>query len=153
MPYRHSAARIHEIVKAPKALVAGQSVAPKKRGSHGLMFEAYVELVGGSFLDIRYHGVAGVSHDPTSYDATLRLDQQRVRGIGHCAVGRRNFRAKQRIQAGWHQNIVDPNLPTNAAAYNRHEPLPDFNPSDFEDFTHKAAAIWSIDIGWKGGLL
>jgi hypothetical protein len=64
MPYHHPAARIHEIVKAPKALVAGQSVSPKKRGSHGLMFEAYVELVGGSFLDIRYHGVAGVSHDP-----------------------------------------------------------------------------------------
>jgi len=153
MPYRHPAARIHEIVKAPKALVAGQSVSPKKRGSHGLSFEVFVELVGGSFLDIRYHGVAGVSHDPTSYDATLRLDQQRVRGIGHCAVGRRNFRAKQRIEAGWHQNIVDPNLPTNVAAYNRHEPLPDFDPGDFEDFTRKAATIWSIDIGAEGGLL
>jgi hypothetical protein len=153
MPYRHAAARIHEIVKAPKALVAGQSVSPKKRGSHGLSFEAFVELVDGSFLDIRYHGVAGVSHDPTSYDATLRLDQQRVRGIGHCAVGRQNFRAKLRIEAGWHQNIVDPNLPTNAAAYNRHEPLAGFNPGDFEDFTRKAATIWSIDIGWKGGLL
>ncbi|MEI7909027.1 MAG: hypothetical protein WCK77_05270 [Verrucomicrobiota bacterium] len=38
MPYRHPAARIHEIVKAPKALVAGQSVSAKKRGSHGLSF-------------------------------------------------------------------------------------------------------------------
>ena len=36
MPYRHPAARIHEIVKAPKALVSGQSVSPKKRGRHGL---------------------------------------------------------------------------------------------------------------------
>jgi hypothetical protein len=39
MPYRHSAAHIHEIVKVPKALVAGQSVSPKKHGSHGLSFE------------------------------------------------------------------------------------------------------------------
>jgi hypothetical protein len=38
MNYRHTAARIHEIVKAPKALVAGQTVEPKKRGSHGLSF-------------------------------------------------------------------------------------------------------------------
>jgi hypothetical protein len=153
MPYRHTAARIHEIVKAPKALVAGQSVSPKKHGSHGLSFEAFVELVEGSFLDIRYKGVAGVSHDPTSYDASLRLDQQRVRGIGHCAVGRQNFRAKQRIAAGWHQNIVDPNLPTNTAAYNRHEPLLEFDPGDFSDFTRKVAVIWNIDLGLEGGLL
>jgi hypothetical protein len=153
MPYRHSAARIHEIVKAPKALVAGQSVEPKRHGSHGLSFEAFVELAEGSFLDIRYKGVAGVSHDPTSYDASLRLDQQRVRGSGHCAVGRQNFRAKQRIPAGWHQNIVDPNLPTNAAAHNRHEALPDFAPTDFSDFTRRVAGIWNIDLGWEGGLL
>lgn len=42
MPYRHPAARIYEIVKAPKALVVGQSVVPKKRGSHGLSFEVLV---------------------------------------------------------------------------------------------------------------
>lgn len=38
MIYRHTAARIHEIVQAPKALVAGQSVSPKEHGSHGLSF-------------------------------------------------------------------------------------------------------------------
>ncbi len=42
MNYRHTAARIHEIVKAPKALVAGQSVLPRKRGNHGLRFETFV---------------------------------------------------------------------------------------------------------------
>ncbi len=44
MTYRHPAARIHEIVKAPKALVTGQSVSPKKRGSHGLNFERFVSI-------------------------------------------------------------------------------------------------------------
>ena len=39
MNYRRPAARIYEIVKAPKALVARQRVAPKKHGSHGLSFE------------------------------------------------------------------------------------------------------------------
>ena len=37
MTYRHPAARIHEIVKAPKALVAGQSVSPEK-GRTGSFF-------------------------------------------------------------------------------------------------------------------
>ncbi len=46
MPYRHPAARIHEIVKAPKALVTGQSVSPKKHGSHGLSFGAFGEVDG-----------------------------------------------------------------------------------------------------------
>lgn len=45
MPYRLTTARIHEIVKAPKALVAGQSVSPKKHGSHGLSFETFMSLV------------------------------------------------------------------------------------------------------------
>ncbi len=37
--------------------------------------------------------------------------------------------------------------------YNRHEPLPDFDPGDFSDFTRKVAVIWNIDLGWEGGLL
>jgi hypothetical protein len=41
MPYRHPAARIHEIVQAPKVLAARQCVEPKKHGSHGLGFEGF----------------------------------------------------------------------------------------------------------------
>ena len=44
MPNRHTAARTHEIVKAPKALVAGQSVSPKMRGCLALNFEAFVSI-------------------------------------------------------------------------------------------------------------
>ena len=50
MAWGHPAARIHEIVKAPKALVAGQTVAPKRRGSRSLSFEAFgvLQRVGRS---------------------------------------------------------------------------------------------------------
>ncbi len=105
------------------------------------------------FLDIIFRGKAGVSNDPTTYGSNLFLDQQRVRGIDYCPVGRQNFRAKKRIPSGWHQNIVDPNQPTNAPAYNRHEPLPDFKPVDFEDFTRKSAVMWNIDLAWDRGLV
>jgi hypothetical protein len=43
MLYRHTAARIHEIVQALKVLAAGQSVEPKKHGRHGLGFGALEE--------------------------------------------------------------------------------------------------------------
>lgn len=43
MSYRHPAAPILEIVKAPKVLAAGQSVEPKKHGRHGLSFEGLEE--------------------------------------------------------------------------------------------------------------
>ncbi len=137
MSFRYTAARVHEIVSADKALVDGHGMDARKKGTQGLGFEAYVELLDGPFLDIIFRGKAGVSNDPTDY----------------CPVGRQNFRAKKRIPSGWHQNIVDPNQPTNAPAYNRHEPLPDFKPVDFEDFTRKSAVMWNIDLAWDRGLV
>jgi hypothetical protein len=59
MPYRHTATRIHEIVQAPKVLAAGQSVEPKKHGSHGMSFGAFVELAEGSFLDTCQRPITG----------------------------------------------------------------------------------------------
>ena len=153
MNFRYTATRIHEIVKADKALVDGYDVSARKKGSQGLGFEAYVELLDGPFMDIAFRGKAGVSNDPTTYDSNLFLDQQRVRGVGYCPVGRQNFRAKQRIPKGWHQNILDPNQRTNAPGFNRHEALPDFKPVDFEDFTRKSAELWSIDLAWDRGLV
>lgn len=153
MSYRFPATHIHEIVQAPKRLIDGQSVEPEKRGKQGLRFHAFIERMDGNYLDLRFLGTAGVSKEPTTYEGTLLLDQERIRGVGHAAVARRNFRAKLRIPAGWHQNVCDPGKPTSSPEYNRHEPLPDFLPSDFTDFTRKVANLWSIDLGQEGGLL
>ena len=77
-----------------------------------------------------------------------------MRGIGHCAVGRQNFRAKFRIPPGWHQNVCDPNVPTDDHQNrNRHDPLPGFAPSDFSDFVRKVATLWNIDLAWEEELL
>jgi hypothetical protein len=153
MSYRYPAARIHEIVKADKALVEGQFVDPKKRGSKGLGFEADVELLDGPFTDLIFRGKAGDRSDPETYDSNLFLDQERIRGIGFNPVGTKNLRKKLRIPEGWHENLVNPNLPTNHPAYNVHEALPDFEPTEFADFTRKAAERWNIDLHWEGGLL
>jgi len=153
MHYRHTAVRIHEFIQSPKSLCSGQSVEGKKKGDHGLHFCAAVELLDGPFLDMIFRGKATHGSEPTTYEGNFFVDQERVRGVGHNFVGKKNFRAKLRIPDGWHQNIVDPQKPTNDPAYNQHQPLPNFEPSDFEDFTRKVASLWTIDLDWEGGLL
>jgi hypothetical protein len=74
--------------------------------------------------------------------------------VGFEAIGRSNFRFKKRIPKGWHLNVCDPNLPTNDPKRNIHQPLPDFVTTDFRDFIHQTAKMWTIDLGWEweGGL-
>lgn len=153
MSYRFSSAQINEIVQSPKRLSEAQSVEPEKKGKEGLSFQAFLELQAGSYLDLRFLGRAPVSKDPKTYDTSLLLDQERIRGIGFAPVARRNFRAKKRIAAGWHENICDPGKPTNSAERNQHRPLSEFTPTDFGDFTRRAANRWHIDLGVEGGLL
>ena len=86
------------------------------------------------------------TQQPPTYESALILGGHRVCGVGHNFVGRQNLRAKQRIPAGSHQNRCDPNLPTTHVEYNRHEPLPTFTPTDFDDFIRKCATLWAIDL-------
>jgi hypothetical protein len=153
MNYRYPNHRIAEIVNAPKCVTGSGTVAPEKNGTHGARFEVPLDLIDGPFVDLRYLGKAGQLDNVISYDASLLLDQQRARGIGYSPLGRQNFRAKLRVPAGWHQNICDPNVATDDPNWNRHEALPGFSPTDFEDFTRRSAGLWKIDLGWEGGLL
>lgn len=153
MPYRHTSVRIHEFIQKPKVLCPGESAKGKKKGAHGLEFAANVEFTDSEFLDMTFRGKATHSLDPTTYDGNFFVEQQRVRGVGHNFIRRDNLRSKLRIPAGWHQNIVDPQKATHDPAYNRHEPLPDFHPTDFEDFTRKLAEMWTIDLLWESTLL
>lgn len=153
MTYQFPVHRIREIVNAPKCVTEGHAIAPEQKGSHGAAFGAPVELTDGPFCDLKFLGKAGVLNDPTTYDATLLLAAHRVRGVGHCAVARNNFRRKERIPSGWHQNVCNPNAPTDSDDWNRHETLPDFAPTDFSDFIRKSSGLWAIDLGWQDELL
>ena len=153
MNFRHSAQRIHEIVQSPKTLGEGQAFAVKPTGEQSARFDADVALLDGPFLDIRYTGRAGRIKIPESYDASLLIEQQRVRGVGYCPVEHQNFRAKLRIPKGWHQNICDPNVPTTHPATNRHEPLPNFAPTDFSNFINLTSGLWNIDLNREEEML
>ena len=153
MNFRYPRHRILEIVQAPKCLSEGHELEVDARGTNGAGFDVPVDLQDGPFCDLRYLGRAGRKNEPETYDATFLLEQQRVRGVGYCPIGRQNFRAKLRIPPGWHQNICDPNMPTDHPEWNRHEPLPGFAPSDFQNFIRQAAVLWNIDLGWEDELL
>jgi hypothetical protein len=152
MKHPYPANTVRQIIQAQKCVREGEVLEVKKRGEHGAGFNVNLDLADGPFTDIRY---LGHTHDVTDIkgsEASLILAAQRVRGVGHNAIGRRRF-YKDRIPAGWHQNVIDPQLATGADDYNRHEPLPDFMPTDFKDFIRKTATIWNIDLEWEDMLL
>lgn len=146
MPYPYTRQQIHDFVQAPKVVRENTKLEVSKRGEKGAGFEVNLDLEDGPFVDLRYLGKATEVEQPPTYESSLILGGHRVRGIGHNFVGRNKLRAKQRILAGWHQNRVDPNLPTTHDDYNRHEPLPMFAPTDFGDFITKCAELWTIDL-------
>jgi hypothetical protein len=153
MTYPHSRHQIHELVQAPKVVRENSLLAVAAFGEHGGRFDVNLDLLEGPFVDLRYLGKATDQREVSGYEANLILAGHRVRGVGHNFVGRTNLRAKQRIPAGWHQNKVDPNLPTSHVEYNRHEPLPNFAPTDFGDFIGKCAQLWAIDLNTPEVLL
>ncbi len=125
----------------------------QKRSEHGAFFDELVDLESGQFADLRFLGRAARLDKVETYDSSLLLAASRVRGVGYNSVGRNNFGAKRKIPAGWHQNRVDPSLHTLHPGHNLHEPLVDFNPTDFADFISKCAELWSLNVTEDGRLL
>ncbi len=155
MSYLYRPHQIQEIMAKPKRLPLGSTLEVRFSGKEhkSAEFESRPELIEGGFLDMRYLGKAPRIDDPTTYDASFLLGN-RVRGVGYSPIETKNFRFKERILKGWHQNICDPNLPTNDKRRNIHQPLADFAPTDFQDFIERTAELWKIELGseWEGGL-
>ncbi len=157
MKYPYSAAQIKPILNAPKQLPEGAVLEIDKtdKGGLGRRFETRPQLCEGGFLDMRFLGKAPILNDPSTYDATFLLANQRVRGIGFTPVARHNLRFKKRIEQGWHLNVCDPTVSTTDPRSNIHQPLSNFEVTDFLDLIQKAAQMWhiSLDNALEGSLL
>jgi hypothetical protein len=150
MNYPYKPHQIEEILQKDKCLPVGDTLELEKMSQGaGRHFETRPELVDGPFVDMRYLGKAPELDNPETYDASLLLANQRVRGVGYDPIGKRNFRFKKRIPKGWHLNVCDPNLATNHPEQDVHHPLPDFATTDFRDFINRIAGLWNIDLGWE----
>ena len=144
--------RLHEIVRAPKCVQDGQATAFRHYGSKGRKFDSRLDLTNGSFMDLRFFVHSPAPEVVTTFESGLCIAGPRVRGIGYSAV-RRLRKYKERIPQGWHENIIDPNLSPGDDNHNRHEALPDFSPTDLQDFTQKSATRWNIRLDFGEGLL
>ena len=147
MSFPYSTRQVREIAEAakvlrqPDVLNPGEPIPFRKYGDHGKRLNLLLDLVDGPpLLDLKFHVRAPVFDNPETYEAALILAGERVRGIGWHATGKRRF-YKQAIPKGWHQNVIDPNLPSGHPDRDPHPPLDDFHPTDLADFFTKAAAM------------
>jgi hypothetical protein len=150
MNFRYRSHQIYDIVKGKKSVREGQSVEFKTYKEHSKTLSLDLDLVGGPLLNMRFKVNAGRADDPETYRAALLLDDTRIRGVDYRDLPQKKH-YKVTIPAGWHQNILDPNLSGDDG--NRHDPLPDLNPTDLKDFLHKVAALWQIELPHEAMLI
>ncbi|MFQ3670567.1 MAG: hypothetical protein SNJ84_03825 [Verrucomicrobiia bacterium] len=144
--------RLQEIVKAPKCLQEGQSTEFRHYGSKGHKLDARLALMDGHHEDMRLFVHTSDPHLVTRFESGFCIAGPRVRGIGYSPV-RVMRKYKEYIPKGWHENVIDPNLPGKDEDHNRHIPLPDFSPTDLRDFTKKSADRWNIQLDFDQELL
>ena len=159
MPFQYTSIQIGEIVRAekvlrrPEALVEVETLPFTSCGTKGKRLDLILDFADGPPVDLRFHVRAGIFDNPETFEAALILSQERVRGVGWHATGKKRHYGKQVIPKGWHQNVIDPNLPLDSADFNRHLPLPNFDPADLNAFFIATARLWHIDLTFAEGLL
>lgn len=150
MRFTYRADQIIEIVRWQKVprlgdfLRTGEPIPFQEVGDKGRRIDVLLDLDDGPLVDLKYQVRAPIFDNPETYEAVLLLSSQRVRGIGWNATSRRRF-YKEKIPAGWHENVLDPNRDLSDQDYNRHLPLLGFNVVDLTDFFMKAATHGNID--------
>ncbi len=152
MPFDLPNFRLQEIIRASKCVRPGKNLEFAESGQSGRTFDVPLDLIGGPFEAIRFTGGAHDLARPQSYYGALIVRGERIRGVDFVPIARRH-NYKVRIPAGWHQNVIDPNLPTRDLNRNRHLALPDFTPTDFRAFIQKIADLWNIDLANESTLL
>jgi hypothetical protein len=150
MSFRYRSHQIQDIVRAAKVVREGQSLEFKSYKEHGKHLELDLDLKDGSLFNLRLSIHAGRYDEPETYRAALVLDGQRIRGVDHCEIEVKQF-YKIVVPKGWHENVIDPNLPTRDI--NRHLALPDFRVSDLTNFLGKVCGLWHIELALDEVLL
>jgi hypothetical protein len=152
MPFRFSSLQVQEIVRNGKCLRLGHKLNWENEGQTGRKLALEIDLVDGPLVGIKLFINCHNHSDPTCYRSALVLEGERIRGVDYSLIARRRF-YKEHIQKGWHENILDPSLPTNDPDRNRHPPLNDFAPTDLHVFLHLLADRWHIELDFEKGLL
>lgn len=140
------------MVRAEKCPRLGQKLNWETEGQNGRKLTLDLDLIDGPLVGLRLIVHCHNHTDPTSYRAALVLEGERIRGVDSSLVARRKF-YKEHIPQGWHENLIDPNLPTNDPARNRHLALKHFSPTDLQDFLRLLSERWHIQLDFEKVLL
>lgn len=143
--FPYSEAQIRAAVEAEKHPRDWASLDFEKSGDNSRRLDVALEREDGRDDRLRLVIRAGRLDDPTSYKASLLLEDVRIRGIDHHAVERRQF-YKEVSPRGWHEDVVDPNRSQGEKGHHRRDALPDFNPTDLADFVKNVAKRWHITL-------
>lgn len=159
MPFPYTTFQIQEIVKGrkvlrrPELLQEGRPIPFQNYDGESKRLDLDLDMPGQpAILALKFHVRAPVVNNPDTYEAALILANERIRGIGWNATGKKRLYGKQVVPKGWHQNVLDPNLPKGHTDINRHLALDDFKPAHLTDFFLKAAELWHIDLPIEKGL-
>lgn len=150
MSFRYRSHQIQDIANAAKVVREGQSLAFKSYKDHGKHLGVELDLKDGPLVNLRWTITAGRYDQPETYRAALLLDEQRIRGVDYSELAVKRF-YKVEVPGGWHQNVIDPNLPSRDI--NRHVALPEFEVTDLADFLGKVAGLWHIELSLDEVLL
>lgn len=143
MGFPYNKGQIDEVVATEKHPRDWEPLAYKGSGSESLSCEAALDRMDGKADRIRLILRAGRVEVPTSYRASLLLEDARIRGIDHHAVARKRF-YKETIPAGWHEDIIDPNREAGEKGGHVRVALADFDPLDPYDFMKRVCTRWHI---------
>lgn len=152
MNFRYRSHQIQDIVRATKMAREGSSLEFKNYKDHGKYIEFDLDLKEGPLVNLRLSIHAGRHDELETYRAALVLDGQRIRGVDHSEIEIKQF-YKIVVPKGWHENVIDPNLPTRDINRNRHLALPNFRVTDLADFLGKVAELWHIELAFDEVLL
>lgn len=151
--FRFPTHRLLELIGAEKCPVAGGDVGWKQRGEMGRELRVALDLIDGPFVGFVLHVTCGSISRVTTCRAALILEGERVRGVDYSDITRKKH-YQDFIVKGWHENVIDPNLPMKDwKNRNRHEPLPGFAPADLDSFLREICRMWHIRLAFGDSLI
>ena len=142
--FPYSAHQIRQIVEMKKTIVGSRLNYVKYHegeDSRHAKTELYADEVIANLTFIVW---ATDFQNTETYHAVFMIDNERIRGIDfEPAAIKRGY--KKVVPAGWHQNIIDPNIGTWDG--NRHEPIDLGVISGLDNFARKVCKEWNIEYG------
>lgn len=145
--FPYSAFQIEEIVQAEKYPRDWEPIEFTKgpKGNASRVSDIQLLRMDGKADRIRLVVRAGDFEKIDSYAASLLLENTKIRGIDFHPLPR-SRKYKIVYPAGWHHDIVDPNLETSLNTSPRKDSLEDFEPYDLIDFLKRISALWNISL-------